>query len=196
MSNANGLSTTHRFATASMLRKSLAIWIAVLIVGNAGATGFAQLNHGHGILDFAGYANLFVMRTPWLSPQESYQHLSGYTELGRHLYYYILGIDFLIPLSGGFFFFCAFRRFMATGKVALAQYRVLRVLPIAFVLADHLENVFILLMLAGLPERTPVFSYLTTTFLTLKFAFGMLSCSVIVVLTLTNGKVDRITSWK
>lgn len=186
MNNVRLWSTAGHFGTKAMVRKSFLIWASVLIIGNIGSTLFALGNHGHGILDFAGHANLLSIKTLWLTVTESYAHLNGYTEHGRNFYFYILMIDFLVPITGAFFFVCSFSFFYLNHRLSASIYILFWVLSILFILSDHAENIFILLMLNHLPNTIPMYSYLVTVGLTLKFGISLANCATIAVLFLTR----------
>lgn len=170
------------FGTKAMMRKSFLVWLSVLIVGNIGSTLFAFGNHGHGILDFAGHANLLSIKTLWLTDGESYAHLKSYTEFGLKLYFYILMIDFLVPIAGSFFFVCSFSFFYLNQRISNSVYVLFCALSVLFILSDYAENIFILLMLSQLPDTIPMYSYFATLSLTLKFGISLASCATIAVL--------------
>ncbi len=177
---------TNFFGSKLMVRKSLMIWLAVLVIGNSGATLFAQLNDGHGIVDFAGYANILSIKKLWLTTNETYALLSGYSELGRQLYYIILAVDFFVPLTGALFFISAFSYFFLNHRLSSRKFILLSALPVLFILSDYFENTAILLMLYNMPEHSSVLSRLTSVFLSLKFGISSFSCIIISSFFLTG----------
>jgi len=185
--------TAQLLGTTKAVRFTLLIWIITILIGNGGATLFAEMNNGYGLLDFAGYANLALITDPWLTPSESYTILKGYTDTGRSFYYWFLLVDLLIPLTGGLFFTSAFSLLYTSGRLSYPAYFVSILSPILFVISDYLENLSIFMMLIQLPEEISILAILTTTFLTSKFILSFTNCIVIGVFYFRSLQLNRHT---
>lgn len=88
------------------------------------------------------------------SADETYARLEAFGELGRAFYLRaILTVDLFFPLSV-FVFLLLLARFVSErAQLPGALKRALKLLPVAYVLLDFLENASVLLMLQHYPDR-------------------------------------------
>jgi hypothetical protein len=105
------------------------------------------------LMDATGGRKILDMQ-PSGSADETYARLEAFGELGRELYQRaILTVDLVFPLSV-FVFLMLLARFVSErARLHGAMKGALKLLPVAYVLLDFLENTSVLLMLKHYPER-------------------------------------------
>jgi hypothetical protein len=134
-------------------------------------TNFEVTSNGAGLVDIL-YA---------YTPEELYSHIASFDAQGRRLYtLHELTIDLLYPMISALLFSLAIAYLLRRTLPATHPAQRLALVPLAAMLADYLENICIVLILASYPERLRGLALVANVFTVSKWAFACVELLLIV----------------
>ena len=167
-------------ATAQNVFRSLIFLLIMIVAINLGATAFYRSTHGVGVLDTAGGANVLDNHSDGYSPETAYAMIAAYGEQGIRYHLMLTAGDMVFPASLAGFFALAVTYFYSSLLSSRRVLGLLVLLPLLYLAADYLENVCIVTMLVGFPNRLPTVAILANILFHIKNLSGGLSAIIVV----------------
>jgi hypothetical protein len=157
------------FLTRQANGRNILIFLALFILMNA-----VVLPWGGGrIAAYSGGVEAIDLQL-WYTPEQVYQMIAAYGEQGRAFYIaFELIADTAYPFIYGGLFALLTTYLLRRGLPPESSMQKLHLVPAAVVVADFMENLGIVIMLAAYPAELTAVAYFAATFTLLKWAlFG------------------------
>jgi hypothetical protein len=163
-----------RITSSRMVLASFIGFMISFILINVRPFGAEQL------LDITGGVGLLDMELLY-TPEQAYTHLAAMGEAGRAFdLTHIVPLDFIFPFMYTLFFAVTITWLLHRWLPAQSGWHRLNVIPLIGGIADYMENLGIITMIAAWPAQLPVIALFTMVADLVKFTFFILAILIII----------------
>ena len=163
-----------RITSARTVLASFIGFVISFIIINSRPFGTEQL------LDITGGVGLLDMELLY-TPEQAYTHLAAMGEAGRAFdLTHIVPLDFVFPFMYTFFFAVTITWLLHKLLPAQSGWHRLNVIPLVGGIADYMENLGIITMIAAWPDQFPDIARFTMVAGLFKFTFIILAMVILI----------------